>query len=103
MSTVEDAKFWLWIVVQDPGANEVILGQHFDKEQISFIPAFLDKETAQQCYGRLALKPGRTYEIQGIHIDELKQHATQNDFLIFKLDSAGKILETIPPDAPLPA
>jgi len=31
---------WLWVVVQDPGGNEMFLGQYDKKNDISFIPAF---------------------------------------------------------------
>ena len=38
---------WLWIIIQDPGGNEMFLGQHDEKKDISFIPAFYEKDDAQ--------------------------------------------------------
>ncbi len=34
---------WIWVVVQNPGANEEFLGQAYEDQHESFIPAFFEK------------------------------------------------------------
>ena len=49
---------WVWVLIQDPGNNEQIIGQHDAAGDISFIPAFLDKETALKCHHLLVRELG---------------------------------------------
>ena len=42
------ADTWIWVVIQDPGAKEQFLGQLDEDKSESFIPAFYQKEDAQQ-------------------------------------------------------
>jgi hypothetical protein len=88
---------WVWVIVQDPGANEQFLGQHDKQENISFIPAFHSKEEAQQCFLNLARQKGRKYEVQAILYEELAKDAAANGFMIFLLDENGDVLEKIKP------
>ena len=34
---------WIWVIIQDPGANEQFLGQLDEDKKESFIPAFYQK------------------------------------------------------------
>jgi hypothetical protein len=88
---------WIWVVVQDPGGNEQFLGQHDEESAISFIPAFYEKEAAEQCFLQLHRQKGLKYEIQAIFFDELSKNASKNGFLIFILNAEGEILEKIEP------
>ena len=88
---------WIWVIVQDPGGNEQFLGQYDDKKDISFIPAFYEKDIAQQCRGRLITEKGKKYEAQAILFEELAKDAAQHGFAIFMLNSEGEILEEISP------
>ena len=88
---------WIWVIVQNPGANEHFLGQHDEEENMSFIPAFHQKEEAQQCLLQLATDKKKKYEVQAIFFEELSKDAARNDFMIFILDGDGKILEKIKP------
>lgn len=91
------ADTWVWVVVQDPGENEHFLGQLDEENNISFIPAFYQKEDAQQCFTQMYRQKGKKYEIQAIFFDELAKDAAKNEFMIFMLSAAGKILQKIKP------
>ncbi len=88
---------WVWVVIQNPGPNEQFLGQHYQDEDVSFIPAFFEKEDAQQCLVHMTTQKGEKYEIQAIFFHELSQSAAQYDFMIFLLNADGEILEKIQP------
>lgn len=88
---------WVWVLIQNPGANEQILGQHDADSDISFIPAFLEKESAQKCYHFLARETGKKDEFQAIIYEDLARHAAENGFMIFILNESGEILEKIAP------
>jgi len=88
---------WVWIVVQNPGANEQFLGQHDQEQNLSYIPAFFEKEEAQQCLIHMATRRGDKYEVQAILFEELAKDAAKNNFMIFMLNGEGKILEKITP------
>ena len=88
---------WIWVVVQNPGGDEQFLGQLDGESNISFIPAFFQKEDAEQCFLQLQRQKGLKYEIQAIFFDELSKDASKNGFLIFMLNAEGEILEKIKP------
>jgi len=88
---------WVWVIVQDPGGNEQFLGQHDDQKDVSFIPAFHEKDMAQQAVGKLITEKGKKYEAQAILLDELSKDAAQHGFLIFMLNADGEILKEITP------
>jgi hypothetical protein len=86
---------WIWVIVQNPGGNEQFLGQYDDKKDVSFIPAFYEKDVAQQCLGRLITEKGHKYEAQAILYEELAKDAAQHGFEIFMLNADGEILQEI--------
>ena len=88
---------WIWVVVQNPGADEQLLGQEYQDQKVSFIPAFFEKEEAQQCLVQMTTNKGDKHEVQAILYDELVQSAAKNDFMIFMLNADGEILEKIEP------
>ena len=88
---------WIWVIVQNPGSDEQFLGQYDDKKDLSFIPAFYEKDIALQCIGRLITEKGKKYEAQAILFEELARDAAQHGFLIFMLNADGEILEEISP------
>ena len=88
---------WLWVVVQDPGANERLLGQLDEESEITFIPTFLDKEAAQECFLKMVRQKGHKYEIQAIIYEDLLDLGIENDFSIFILDNEGKLLKNVTP------
>jgi hypothetical protein len=93
--TVE-ATTWLYVTIQKMGPKEQIVGQTDKDSGISFIPAFLNKEAAQQAMFHLHLEKKRKYEVQAIIYEDLAAHAVENGFLIFVLDEDGKVLERLP-------
>ena len=97
MSNKIDSDTWVWVVVQNPGADEQFLGQHDPDQDVSFIPAFFEKEAAQQCLVHMTTQRGNKYEVQAILFDELANDAAKHGFMIFMLDSEGKILDRIEP------
>ena len=92
---------WIWVIVQDPGGNEQFLGQYDDKKDVSFIPAFYEKDDAQQCLVKLITEKGKKYEAQAILFEELAKDAAQHGFLILMLNADGEILEERAPDQEL--
>jgi len=88
---------WVWVVVQDPGNNEQLLGQKDESKDISFIPAFLEKEDAIQGLGLLAREKGHKYEVQAIHYEDLAPKAAADGFFVFILNASGEVLEEIKP------
>ncbi len=89
---------WIWVIVQDPGGDEQFLGQHDEKKNVSFIPAFYEKDDAQQSLIQLITEKGKKYEVQAIFFDELAKDAAQHGFMIFMLNADGEILEEIAPN-----
>ena len=88
---------WIWVIVQDPGGKEQFLGQHDKDKGESFIPAFYQKEDAQQCILQLKTDKTKKYEIQAICFDELAKDAQKNGFMIFMLKENGEIAKKISP------
>jgi hypothetical protein len=88
---------WIWVIVQNPGANEQFLGQEYEDQNLSFIPAFFEIEDARQCLVHMTTNKGDKYEVQAILYSELAQSAAKNDFMIFMLNADGEILEKLKP------
>lgn len=89
----EASNRWVWVIVQSAGGQEQFLGQVDAEVNISFIPAFPEKDAALMGLGRLAREKGTTYEAQAIRLDDLKSRAGQNGFGVFILDGDGRIVE----------
>ena len=90
------ATTWLYVAVQKIGNAEKIVGQTDTEHDISFIPAFLTKEAAQQAMFHLHLEKNGKYEVQAIIYEDLAGHAMDGGFLIFVLDEEGNIMERLP-------
>lgn len=85
---------WVFVMVQNPGADEQIIGQIDEEKEINFIPTFLSKEAAQQAVLFMPKEKGKKIEIQAIIFEDLSRYAKENNFLIFILDEDGKILNS---------
>ena len=92
-----NADTWIWVVVQDAGGNEQFVGQHNKETNVSFIPAFYQKEDAEQCLIHIPRQKGKKYEIQAVLFEDLSQDASKNGFNIFMLSAEGDILKKITP------
>ncbi len=86
---------WVWVVVQDPGKEEQFLGQMDEHNQLSFVPAFLDKQAAESGMRRLALRPGHDYEVQAIQVGDLLQRVREHGFGVLLLSARGEVLQEI--------
>ena len=95
MTEIVDATAWVYVVVQNPGANETIVGQQDPELQLTFIPVFKDKDSALQGMTRMAKTPGQICEVQAIIYEDLLSYARQAGLLLFFLDGAGRILSKI--------
>jgi hypothetical protein len=93
------ATTWLYVAIQKIGNAEQIVGQIDTEHDISYIPAFLSKEAAQQAMFHLHLEKKGKYELQAIIYEDLAQHAMEDGFLIFVLDEDGGVVERLPAEA----
>ena len=87
------ADSWMYVLVQNPGSNETIVGQRDPKHEIAFIPTFTDRDAAMQGVINLPKDAGNKYEIQAIIYEDLERYAAENEFLIFILDDQGRIVD----------
>lgn len=93
-----DDATWIFVVVQDPSGKEQFLGLHDEKTDISYIPAFHNRDDAISCLIHLPAQKGIKYEVQAIMYGDLSRDALENNFSIFLLDGDGKIIDKIFPD-----
>jgi len=88
---------WVWVFIIDPGANEQILGQYDEKQDVSYIPVFGSKEIALLCLNLLTKKADKKYEATAIMLEDLAEQARAGNFMLCFLDGEGKITETREP------
>jgi len=86
---------WVYVVIQDPNADAQYLGQHDDEADISFIPIFLEKEDALMCVNLMAKDKQKTYEVQAVLYEELRDHAAAGGFKLYLLNKEGHVVEKI--------
>lgn len=92
------ATTWVYVLVQNPGGAEQIVGQRDVESDIAFIPMFLDKDSAMQGVVHMVKEKGRKYEIQAIIYEDLASYAAQGGFILFVLNAEGQIIEKRVPD-----
>ncbi|WP_319521601.1 hypothetical protein [uncultured Desulfosarcina sp.] len=90
------ADTWLYVAIQKIGNNDQIVGQTDTESNVTFIPAFLSKDAAQQAMFHLHLEKKGKYELQAIIYEDLAGYAMEGGFLIFVLDEEGNVLERLP-------
>ena len=90
---------FVWVTVIDPGPQEQYLGLSEQDTGLDFIPIFREKEEALKCYHLMAREKGHKYEIQAVHLSEVRKSAAVGGFMLFLLDGDGRILEKLPPAA----
>ena len=95
MTTIQAAT-WLYVTIQKVGSSERIVGQTDAELDFSFIPAFMNKESAQQAMLHLQLEKQSTYEVQAIIYEDLARYAAEGGFLIFVLDETGTVVARLP-------
>jgi hypothetical protein len=97
MTEALNAEEWLWVMIQDPGATETVVGMHDEKGGFSFIPMFREKDAALQCFLNLPRASGKKYEAQAMIFEDLLRYAVENGVLLYLLDGDGKVLKKINP------
>jgi hypothetical protein len=90
---------WIWVIVRNADANAQYVGQHDEMSGVSFIPAFFEKDAAQQCLPRILPAPNPSCEVQAVRFGELVTDAAANGFMIFMLNPDGSIIHRIQPSA----
>jgi hypothetical protein len=89
---------WVYVLIQNPGAVERIVGQQDAETNISFIPVFLDKEAAMQGAMHLAKEKHNKYEVQAIILEDVQHFASREKFVIFFIDGDGNVLDRWEPE-----
>jgi hypothetical protein len=89
---------WVYVLVQHHGTEEQLVGQHDSETDISFIPAFMNKEAAMQGVVHMAKEKGYKYEIQAILVEDLLKYAANGNFFTFVLDDEGAVSKKFSPD-----
>ena len=89
---------WVYVLVKDPGADEQLVGQHDPENDISFIPAFRNKEAGMQGIIHMVKEKGHKYEVQAVMLEELLRDASKGNFFVFVLDDEGVIEKKFAPD-----
>jgi len=92
MENKEKIEGWVYVVVCDPEKNEHYLGLYDKERDIDFIPAFQTRDAASDCFLTLPKQPGKKYEIQAVHIDELTEDASKNGFVVAMVGNDGHII-----------
>lgn len=87
------ATSWVYVLIQNPGGEEQIVGQQDNEHDIAFIPMFLNKDDAMQGVLHIVKEKGKKYEIQAIIYEDLERYAKQGQSVIFVLNGQGEILE----------
>lgn len=85
------------MVVEDPGGDEKFVGLHDEHLNVSYIPAFENKEDALSGLVNMPGRKNRKYEVQAVLLDLLCEDARNNGFLVFLSDGSGTVLERIEP------
>ena len=84
---------WVYVFVNKAGANEEFLGLYNKEQDVNFIPAFLTKDDANECFLSIPREKGTKYEVQAVHIEELEEEAARNQFVVAVVDKEGKIIK----------
>ena len=95
MSKLIEGNPWVWVIVQGESGTEQFVGLHDQVDDADYIPAFMKKEAALQCFINLPREKGIKYETQAVRYEELVKDAANSGFKIFLLNGEGQILEKI--------
>jgi hypothetical protein len=87
-----DKDTWIWVIVQNPGGAEMFLGQYDEKNDLSFVPAFYEKEAAGTCLELMDRDENLKYEVQAIKYGLLEKYCSENGFVVFICNGNGEVL-----------
>jgi hypothetical protein len=91
------ATSWVYVLVQNPGGDEQIVGQRDTESGLAFIPVFLDKDSALQGVVHMVKEKGKRFEVQAIIYEDLAGYAAQGGFILMVLDGQGQVIDKIAP------
>ena len=91
MTEQKSSTGWVYVYVGGQEGNETFLGLYNEDLKIDYIPAFASKEAAQDHYLSLPRAKGEKYEVQAVHIEELRRDAEDNGFVVALVDEDGKV------------
>ncbi len=92
---------WVYVLIQNPGADERMVGQHDAQTGLSYVPVFMDKDTAMQGVVHIAKEKYNKYEIQAIIFEDVCHFATREKFELFFIDAEGNVLDRWEPEEPV--
>ena len=92
MNTKLSNNDWVWVVIQNPGGNEEILGQQ-EEGGVSFIPMFKEKDHVLMSLNFMARDKKKKYEAQAVIFSDLKQEAESSGFVLYLLDNEGRVID----------
>ena len=87
------ATTWVYVLVQNPGGDEQIVGQQDTGNDVAFIPMFLDKDSAMQGVVHMVKERGKKFEVQAIIYEDLAGYAAKGGFILAVLDGQGQIID----------
>ena len=90
MAQEQQGEGWVYVIICDEGESAHYLGLHDEDNDIDFIPAFPDKDAAQDCFLNMPREKGKKYEVQAVHIEELSEDAEKNGFSVAILEPDNK-------------
>lgn len=99
MTKAIEASSWVYVLVQNPGGDEQIVGQQDSENGVAFIPLFLDKDSAMQGLAYMPKQKGKKLEIQAIIYEDLASYAARDNYLLFVLDADGRVLDKRLPES----
>ena len=97
MNDAFDPESWLWVLVASSGSKEQFLGLRDPEDDGSFIPVFREKGDAGKWMLRIDTAEDVTYEAQAIRYKELLRQMDEASYMLYLMDSRGKVLKKIKP------
>ena len=95
MAEKEQVSEWVYVFVCNPGAHETFLGLYNEEKEVNFIPTFISKEDANDCFLSMPREKEKKFELQAILIEELHAEATKNGFHVAMVDSDGNLMKKV--------
>lgn len=93
MKEDKKAAEWVYVFVSKAEDDANYLGLYNEEKDVNFIPAFQTKDDANDCFLSIPREKGKRYEVQAVHIQELYEHASSNNFVVALVDKDGNILK----------
>lgn len=84
---------WVYVFVCDPGGRESFFGLYDEEKSINMIPAFRTKDEANDCFLTMPREKGKKYELQAVHIEEIRETAEKNGFVVTLVDGDGRLVK----------